>query len=778
MTTYVGVDLAWSAKNRTGMAAIDEAGKLLGMGEVVTDDEIVGWLEPYVADGTLVAIDAPLIVTNPEGQRPCERDLSAIFHSFHAGTHPTNLRKPEFSGGSRAMALCQRAGLDVDPRSTAFSRAIEVYPHPATITLFGLDSIIPYKHKPGRNFVDLQDGLLELIDQLQGLSNDVPSLVLDGSKAWAETVAAVRTATQKSHLRKVEDLVDAVLCAYVGLLHDQAPERTRIIGDLETGYIVVPIDERVRDKVDALQTVHTSRELTAGVAPGAPLLVPLNDVTALVIGEGSLGDLEVLEPPLLNGVDMESIAAAVSLGLGGLNVAAQAATALPAVRGLVRLAPDTMRQLATNTPITSGGWNLGALHGASGQITHQIRWAPAGSARAASVVAQLGPAAALLGIQLQLNQIAKSVEEGIAVTREVQRTLDLEHRSEVSASYETVMKAFREAVHVRSVTAHIWENISGHESALRKQRTHELDVVTSLTRELGAQSSAKSRRSWVVDHATSLIGHLNSLREAQQAWFTYQGLRAHHVRQTGDKTGLVEHIVATATREYDETQAQLRGISAQLTRLIGLLSDMPASKLDKLKGLGSGKSIEQALLVLQRLTRAVELLPTSEVEPLTVPKPPIQVVRDAEDAEVALRMSRWHLAPGEHVLAIAQGSQTTFNSWLLATESRAYVMKQNDLFDGDSPEWVAQGDIRYVRKRRSKLNKLYPLELTIVTKDRDISCSFGKWVHGEDASQEMDRLTRLLQSMMTLPADEIPVSPLLGEAEGNPPSITAGHDLV
>jgi methionine-R-sulfoxide reductase len=39
-------------------------------------------------------------------------------------------------------------GLDIDPGSTAERRAIEVYPHPAIVVLFGLPSVLRYKAKP------------------------------------------------------------------------------------------------------------------------------------------------------------------------------------------------------------------------------------------------------------------------------------------------------------------------------------------------------------------------------------------------------------------------------------------------------------------------------------------------------------------------------------------------------------------------------------------------------------------------------------------------------
>ena len=66
---FVGIDLAWGDRNPTGLAVLDDGGRLLHVETVRTDEEIVAALAPY--DGpVLVAFDAPLVVTNPTGNRP------------------------------------------------------------------------------------------------------------------------------------------------------------------------------------------------------------------------------------------------------------------------------------------------------------------------------------------------------------------------------------------------------------------------------------------------------------------------------------------------------------------------------------------------------------------------------------------------------------------------------------------------------------------------------------------------------------------------------------
>jgi predicted RNase H-like nuclease/ppGpp synthetase/RelA/SpoT-type nucleotidyltranferase len=238
---HIGVDLAWGTKRPTGLAVLDGDGRLVHVSAVSTDEEILSTLAPYAESDCLVAIDAPLIVRNETGNRPAEAALNKDFARFDAGAHPSNTGKPELSGTPRGAALCQALGLDMNPRSGRARRAIEVYPHPATVALFGLGRTLKYKHKPGRDLDSLRAELLALMGFLEGLDTATPALDLtDDAAAWLELRRQVETATRKSELRVVEDQVDAVVCAYVALFAATRPQDTTTYGDHETGYIVTP----------------------------------------------------------------------------------------------------------------------------------------------------------------------------------------------------------------------------------------------------------------------------------------------------------------------------------------------------------------------------------------------------------------------------------------------------------------------------------------------------------------------------------------------------------
>ena len=238
---FVGVDLAWGENKPTGVAVLDSNGQLVHVSAAQTDEEIVAALSPYVEGDCLVAIDAPLIVTNPAGNRPAEAALNRDFARFQAGAHPSNTGKPEFSSTPRGARLSALLGLDLNPRSGRPRRAIEVYPHPATVSLFQLGRTLKYKNKPGRSLESLRGEMLTLMRLVEGLASADPRLLVDGpGSRWSQLVAAAGAASRKSELRVIEDQVDAVVCAYVALFAVRRPQATTIYGDGDTGYIVTP----------------------------------------------------------------------------------------------------------------------------------------------------------------------------------------------------------------------------------------------------------------------------------------------------------------------------------------------------------------------------------------------------------------------------------------------------------------------------------------------------------------------------------------------------------
>ena len=74
---YVGIDLAWTNKRPSGLCILNDSGQIIFWETALLgDDEIVDIIQK-VNDGPLqIAIDAPLIVPNENGSRPCDEAFS------------------------------------------------------------------------------------------------------------------------------------------------------------------------------------------------------------------------------------------------------------------------------------------------------------------------------------------------------------------------------------------------------------------------------------------------------------------------------------------------------------------------------------------------------------------------------------------------------------------------------------------------------------------------------------------------------------------------------
>jgi predicted RNase H-like nuclease len=253
---FVGVDLAWGSRATTGLATVDSRGTLLDVGDAVTDDQILDWMGRWSSGSCLVAFDAPLVVTNPTGSRECERLVGRYFGRFGASCHPSSLANPAFADGGRAARLARELDLRVVAGSSAPRRAIEVYPHPAMIVLFGLTRVLRYKAKPGREFAGLREETVRLVGLIEGLASAEVPLRVAGHAGWRAIRAAVERATRKVDLRRVEDRIDAVVCAYIALLTVTRPDAMRTLVGADGGYIVTPVTPAIAELMHGSGGAH------------------------------------------------------------------------------------------------------------------------------------------------------------------------------------------------------------------------------------------------------------------------------------------------------------------------------------------------------------------------------------------------------------------------------------------------------------------------------------------------------------------------------------------
>src|ERR1700694_5996139 len=235
---FLGLDLAWSDRNPSGLAAIDAAGAILDVrADLRSDEEVLTWIRAWRGSCGVIGIDMPTIVPNASGARRAENELRADFGRFGAGPHPAN--RARFPDGGRAARFIAELRAEGVVETTAIAPrdertiAVEVFPHPAHVRLFDLPRIFKYKKK-ARAWPAVLPEWGRYRRALERLPRADPPLVLD------ERIPAQ---VGMRGYKRWDDTLDALSCAYIASFlwrWGSAPPHARVFGDLTDGYIIVP----------------------------------------------------------------------------------------------------------------------------------------------------------------------------------------------------------------------------------------------------------------------------------------------------------------------------------------------------------------------------------------------------------------------------------------------------------------------------------------------------------------------------------------------------------
>ncbi|WP_019498522.1 DUF429 domain-containing protein [Pseudanabaena sp. PCC 6802] len=236
---FIGIDLGWRSQP-SGLCCLewrDRKLKLLSLERLGTIDEIWLWCDRWIQpeEAAMVAVDAPTIIPNCTGMRLPDKLAHRHFGKYHAGCYPANLSLPFASNTVEFGLTLETKGFqhapDLEPQNLGRYQ-IEVFPHPATIYLFGLERILKYKKgRLAQRRVELDRLYQHIISTLPKLEPSLEisdDLVLDIPYSGAA-------------LKALEDRLDSLICAYVAShWWYWGRQRNLVLGDRQQGYIVVP----------------------------------------------------------------------------------------------------------------------------------------------------------------------------------------------------------------------------------------------------------------------------------------------------------------------------------------------------------------------------------------------------------------------------------------------------------------------------------------------------------------------------------------------------------
>ncbi len=244
MTTILGIDAAWTASAPSGIALLKQRASRWHCIAVapsyaafiaLAEGDSTRWSRPHAGSWpdaagllqaaeklasepvTLVTIDMPVAIAPICRRRVADQEVSRAFGSKWCSAHSPNSTRPGALGDEFSRQFASQ-GYPLATTTTEVGsthRLVEVYPHPALLTLLGREQRIPYKvgkashYWKGTSVVDRVGRLLnEFTDIFTRLSDCIDDIPLRLPRASEVSTLA--------RLKPYEDALDALICSWVG----------------------------------------------------------------------------------------------------------------------------------------------------------------------------------------------------------------------------------------------------------------------------------------------------------------------------------------------------------------------------------------------------------------------------------------------------------------------------------------------------------------------------------------------------------------------------------
>lgn len=241
MPIILGIDAAWTLGAPSGVAIVSGNGgnwachgtafsyeRFIEMAKVRTPssgkDLIASVLEAAArlagAEPDVVAVDMPISLTAISGRRAADTAISKEFGSRFCAAHSPSTKRPGAVGTALSQGLALRGyTLATTRRPRPESRTlIEVYPHPALLSLLNVEIRFEYKVSKSKRYWPAKDREARircLVKNFRSIERAL-STKFEGIEICVPEPDEVRNL---SELKKYEDALDALVCCWVGVRH-------------------------------------------------------------------------------------------------------------------------------------------------------------------------------------------------------------------------------------------------------------------------------------------------------------------------------------------------------------------------------------------------------------------------------------------------------------------------------------------------------------------------------------------------------------------------------
>ena len=380
------------------------------------------------------------------------------------------------------------------------------------------------------------------------------------------------------------------------------------------------------------------------------IIVPLDNDYALVVGSNTKG-LEKIDSSLIADRALNDFIASIGEGASLSGGAASAANAIQHMSGLYKLDAVTKTQLAAGNALTktADGRLIGAVRNASGQITRQARLIPVSAPQIAGAIAAIGPAVAMVAVQMQLNNISKQVSAVQQTVLQTQRMLEDWNNADFHGTQRVVRRIFRKSTEEGTVSNTNWEQLSGLSNDIERHRDYYKERIHRHAQELqSCQNIVSERRNYITEHRGSILFDSFAALNCIQTWCYYFELAHERARINGERPTLTHNEIRAEVE--DDVQIQ-RTLLRELMREFHIISELPGEWTLPYfqKRQDQTASRDTATKLLEQLNELAQQLGIKENP---VPNPDVTCAPANYDVSPYTQILRWYLDEGEKLEAL------------------------------------------------------------------------------------------------------------------------------
>ncbi len=518
---------------------------------------------------------------------------------------------------------------------------------------------------------------------------------------------------------------------------------------------------------DAVNTEGDSPASSELKISESTILMEVADDVVVLFGEVPEG-VELLDLGLIPEHDRTQLSRALgSIGNAG-TIAGNIAETATSAQGLFRLNEATFSLLRSGGELAAkDGAKLGAIL-KNGKVIAQARFIPV-SVTAATAIAAMGPAVAMIALQMQLGEISSLIRTSIALTTQTLKAIRNEQWSELESLADSIDDASQKVREIGAITDTLWESIAPMGQSIRKQMELYRRNTTGHIQEI-RKSGGHARRQYLESNAEAIVFDTYALLTSLKTHATYQALMATQARKRSEtddnEAKFFEEITRDTPPEIKKSLEKIGQLTESLVRELRIIAELPGRATMPLTK--KGRDAKATKLTCAQLLEAIE--PLADVLHPTVDTPAVPetvCTPDDLDPDPYLRVLRWFLEDGEQLHGIAfpyeasannfsrkllsklvdaawQAGKAAFSTFVAVTDRRIITANPRKLLrHGELGATYQLDDVEDVHPRTTNTDHVCPT-IGVTTKQSDI-----RWMFPARADQtSIDDLATMIDDLV------------------------------